>query len=167
MIRQKKVKTGDIMAKYTVVDNNPESKSEKRVRYFLAFLYFLQVLLTTIPFMQGEVEDGKYGTITPLQMLIQTDGYHSAKEVYLAIIGGLLIILPIVAFFFCLLDGKSAIKYIFSAASVVITSVIITFIIGRMISIGALIFLVINLVCLFMTMQGFQATRARRAQAKD
>ena len=154
------------MAKYTVVDNNPESKSEKRVRYFLAFLFFLQVLLTTIPFMQGEVEDGKYGTITPLQMLIQMDGYRSKGDVYLAVVGGLLIILPIVAFFFCLLDSKSAVKYAFSAASVVITSVMITFIIGSMISIGALISLVINLLCLFMTMQGVQATRARRASAE-
>lgn len=154
------------MARYTVYDPNPESKSEKRVRYFLAFLFFVQVLFTTIPFMQGEVEDGQYGTVTPVQMLIQADGYTSPGDIYLAIIGGLIVILPIVAFFFCILDAKSGKKYLVSAISVVVTSVIITFFIGRLISIGALLMLISNLIVGFMTAQGFQATRARRAEAE-
>ena len=154
------------MARFTAIDTNPESKSEKRVRYFLTFLYFIQMISTTFPYMQGFDDTGEFASITPLMMLIQQDGYTSAKDIYLAIIGGLLLVLPLTSFFFCLLDSKSMVKYIISATSVVITSVIITFFIGSMISIGALASLIINVICLFMTMQGVQATRSRRAEAK-
>lgn len=147
------------MAKYTNVDAPVESKSEKHVRYFLAFLFFLQTVCTTLPFMQGTVGD-EFKSVSALQLLIQPDGYGGGQDVFLAVVGGLLIVMPIVAFFFCILDGRSRIKYIASGLCSVLSAVLITF--GYMFSLGAIITLVINVVALFMTMQGLQATNNRR-----
>ena len=150
------------MASYTVVETNPESKSEKRVRYFLTFLFFLQTVCTTLPFMQGTVGTELKG-ISALQLLIQPDGYSTKGDIMLAVIGGLLVVMPIVAFFFCLLDSTSKIKFLVSGITAVLSAVLICF--GQMLSIGSVFTLILNVVCLFMTMQGVQATNIRRREA--
>ena len=151
------------MAKYTVVDNNPENKSEKRVRYFLTFLFFLQTVATTLPFMQGTVGQ-EFKSISALQLLIQPDGYTSGGDVFIAVAGGLLVVTPIVAFFFCVLDSRSRIKYLASGITSVLCAILICF--GQMLSIGSVITLILNVLCLFMTMQGLQATNARMHSAE-
>ena len=146
------------MEKYTNVETAAESKSEKRVRYFMAFLFFLQTVCTTLPFMQGTVGE-EFRSVSAFQLLIQPDGYTGEGDIMLAVVGGLLVVMPIVAFFFCVLDPKSRVKYIATGLCAVISAVLITF--GYMFSLGAIITLLLNVVCLFMTMQGLQATNIR------
>ena len=149
------------MANMTYVDEVVESKSEKRVRIFLAIMFFIQTVITTFPFIQGEIEQG-FTYVTAFNMLVQQNGYNSFAEAMMAIIGGILVILPMVAFFFCILDKKSKKKYVVSALCSVLCAVAITFSMGNFsIAIGAVITLIINVVTLFMTSQGFQATRMR------
>lgn len=149
-----------------------ESSSEKKVRYFLVFLFFVQIMLTPLPFMHTVVDQLEEGMTSPLltisavQMVFQTDGF-SGNDIYIALFGGLLIVLPMTAFFFCIFDKRSRVKYIFTAACSVICAVIITFGIGpSVISIAAVITLIINVLTLFMTMQGLQATARRIAEDK-
>ena len=149
-----------------------ESSSEKKIRYFLIFIFFVQIMLTPLPFMHAVVDVLEEGmtsnllTISAVQMVFQTNGF-SGNEIFLAIYGGLLIILPMAAFFACIFDKRSRVKYILSAACSVGCAVIITFGIGpSVISIAAVITLIINIVSLFMTMQGVQATTRRMAETK-
>ena len=102
------------MAKYTYVDENIESKSEKRVRIFLAVMFFIQTVLTTFPYMQGDIDEG-FTYITAFNMLVQNNGYGESGDFMLVIVGAVLVVLPMVAFFFCVLDKKSKKKYAVSA----------------------------------------------------
>ena len=153
------------MATYTYVDENVESKSEKRVRLILAVLFFLQVLLLPLPLMQGTITEGELaggiGHRTALNLLFQYNGFNSFSEVMLAVYGGILIIMPIVSFFFCLLDKKSYKKYVVSALTCVLCAVIICFGPKDSIAIGGVLTLILNVITLFMTSQGFQATQIR------
>lgn len=152
------------MANYTYVEPAVESKSEKRVRYFMAFLFFVQTVCTTLPFVQGTV-DGEFRSISAFQLLIQPDGYSGQGDLFLAIVGGLLVVMPITAFFFCVLDSRSRVKYIATGLCSVLSAALITF--GYMFSLGAIITLLLNIICLFMTMQGLQGTNTRMKSQKS
>ena len=158
------------MANYTNVEERVESPSERRVRYFLAVMFFLQTICTAIPFIQGSVEvEGEtvYRTITAFNMVVNPGGYGNIGSIPLAVIGAILVVFPIVAFFFCVLDSKSKKKFFVSGACAVICAIVITFNFAGMISIGAIITLVLNVICLFMSSQGVMATSIRmRNQSK-
>ena len=155
------------MANYTKVDERVESPSERRVRYFLAVMFFFQTFCTAIPFIQGTIdEEGHERTITAFNLLVNPGGYGEVGGIPLAVIGGILVVFPIVAFFFCVLDSKTKVKFIVSGACAVITAVIITFAFAAYISIGAVITLVLNVICLFMSSQGIQATSMRMRNQK-
>lgn len=149
------------------VEPSVESSSEKKVRYFLAFMFFIQTLMTTLPFMHHvNVENNTLeGTVSALNFIIQADGIASDNG-FMALYGILLVFLPLTAFFFCLFDKRSRLKYLFSGLCSVICAVIITFTVGTSISIGAVLTLIVNVITLFMTSQGVQATSARIAGMK-
>ena len=69
-----------------------------------------------------------------------------------------------VAFFFCVLDTKSRVKYFVSGACSIVCAMVIAFGLASIISIGAVITLIINVITLFMTSQGFQATAMRQRE---
>ena len=117
------------MANYTNVEERVESPSERRVRYFLAVMFFLQTICTAIPFIQGSVEvEGEtvYRTITAFNMVVNPGGYGNIGSIPLAVIGAILVVFPIVAFFFCVLDSKSKKKFFVSGACAVICASFIT-----------------------------------------
>ena len=151
------------MAKYTVVEEaSVETKSEKRVRIFLAVMFFIQVILAaSFPLMEGDVDGKGIAALSAVKLMIQPNGYSSFKEVMIAVYGAILVFMPIVAFFFCLLDKKSKKKYVLSALTSILCPIIICFGVGGTIAIGGVFTLFINIITLFMTSQGFQATRMR------
>ena len=159
-----------MMAKYFDKDEIKESSSEKKIRIFLAVMYFLLVLTEVwMPLMYGPVNDeGQYSILTAVNLLIQPNGYGSAGQVMSAIYGAILVILPIVSFFFFLLDKKSKKKYVISYITCILSAVVICFGPGSSIAYGGIISLILILVIMFMTTQGFQATRMReRADAEE
>ena len=142
-----------------------ESSSEKKIRYFLAVMFFLQTMLTTSTFMHEVTAEEELRTISALQFVIQADGIL-ANSVQLGIFGLILLLFPLTAFFFCILDKRSKVKFLISGACSVVCAVVIVFGIGRdSISIGAVITLISNVITLFMTSMGVQATSMRRASA--
>ena len=158
------------MAKYFDKDEIKESSSEKKIRIFLAVMYFLLVLTEVwMPLMYGPVNDeGQYSILTAVNLLIQPNGYGSAGQVRSAIYGAILVILPIVSFFFFLLDKKSKKKYVISYITCILSAVVICFGPGSSIAYGGIVSLILILVIMFMTTQGFQATRMReRADAEE
>lgn len=159
-----------MMAKYFDKDEIKESSSEKKVRIFLAVMYFLLVLVMVwMPLMYGPVNDeGQYSILTAVNLLIQPNGYGSAGQVMGAVYGAILVILPIVSFFFFILDKKSKKKYIISYITCILSAIVICFGPGSSIAYGGIVSLIMILVIMFMTTQGFQATRMReRADAEE
>lgn len=148
------------MAKYVVVEEKVESQTERRIRIFIAVLYFLQVLLIPLPLMQGDIEGG-VGHRTALNLLFQYNGFNSFAEVIVAIYGAILIIMPIVSFFFFILDKRSKKKYVASIITCFLCAFIICFGTGDTIAIGGVFTLILEVVILFFTSLGFQATRMR------
>ena len=158
------------MAKYFDKDEIKESSSEKKVRIFLAVMYFLLVLVMVwMPLMYGPVNDeGQYSILTAVNLLIQPNGYGSTGQVMGAVYGAILVILPIVSFFFFILDKKSKKKYIISYITCILSAIVICFGPGSSIAYGGIVSLIMILVIMFMTTQGFQATRMReRADAEE
>ena len=158
------------MAKYFDNDEIKESSSEKKVRIFLAVMYFIQVLIMAgLPLMYGPANDeGQYGTLTAVNLMIQPNGYNSSGEAVIAVFGIVLVVFPIVAFFFFLLDKKSKKKYVISYITVFASCIIICFSIGvKSLYIGGVLSLIVYLVILFMTTQGFQATRMRERKTES
>lgn len=153
------------MARYVAIEENVESKSEKRIRIFLAVMFFIQVILIPLPLMQGPVEGG-IAYRTAMNLLFQYNGFNSVSEVIVAVYGAILIILPIVSFFFCILDKKSKKKYIISGISCFLCAFIICFGTGDTIAIGGVFTLIVIMIILFMTAQGFQATRIRERESQ-
>ena len=158
------------MAKYFDKDEIKESSSEKKIRIFLAVMYFLLVLVMVwMPLMFGPVnDDGQYSILTAVNLLIQPNGYGSAGQVMGAVYGAILVILPIVSFFFFILDKKSKKKYVISYITCILSAIVICFGPGSSIAYGGIVSLIMILVIMFMTTQGFQATRMReRADAEE
>lgn len=157
------------MAKYTTVEEKTESNSEKKIRIFLAVMYFLLVLVMAgLPLMYGEIDEaGHYSSLSAVNLLIQPNGYGGKADAMLAVCGGILVILPIVAFFFCLLDKKSKIKYAVSYITCISSAVVICFALGALISIGGIAALILILVIMFMTTQGFMATNMRLNETSE
>ena len=155
------------MAKYFDKDEIKESSSEKKIRIFLAVMYFLLVLTEVwMPLMYGPVNDeGQYSILTAVNILIQPNGYGSAGQVMSAIYGAILVILPIVSFFFFLLDKKSKKKYVISYITCILSAVVICFGPGSSIAYGGIISLILILVIMFMTTQGFMATKMRQNES--
>ena len=154
------------MANMTAVDERVESKSERSIRIFLAVMYFLQVLaMAGLPLMHGQLEDGSYVSISAVNLLIQPDGYAGKADIMLAVYGGILVIFPMVAFFFFLLDKKSKIKYAVSYITCIASAIIICFGPGADLSIGVIISLLLIIVIMFMTTQGFMATKMRQNES--
>lgn len=149
--------------RYTYVEEKVESKSEKRIRIFLIIMNFLQVFLSTSAFM---IDPSSGDNISLLQMLVQTNGYSSSAEFLMGIYGGVLILFPTVCFFFFLLDKKSKKKYAVSAVYNVLSVIMICLMIQNNLGPGAILILINNLICMFMTTQGFQATRIRENSNK-
>ena len=155
------------MAKYTVVEENVESKSETRVRRFLTVMFFIQVVLSSVfPLMHGDVDGQGIAALTAVNLLIQHNGYGSFAEIMVAFYGAILVLMPIISFFFCLLDKRSKKKYIVSGLTSVLCAVVICFGPKDSIAIGGVFILFINMITLFMTSQGFQATRMREREAE-
>lgn len=152
------------MAKYVVVEEKVETQTEKRLRIVIAVLYFIQVLLLPLPLMHGDIEGG-IGHRTALNLLFQYNGFNSFGEVMVAVYGAILIVMPIVSFFFFVLDKRSKKKYLVSVITCFLCAFIICFGVEETIAIGGVFTLILEIVILFFTSLGFQATRMRERDA--
>lgn len=135
-----------------------EGSASKKVRITMAVMFFIQVVLTTFPFMQGMISNELSGSISAFGMLVHPGVEYTSEGIKLAVFGGIFVLFPMVSFFFCILDKFSNAKNFISAACCVICVVMIVFGIGpQYIAIGAVISILLYLLILFFAAQGFQA----------
>ncbi|MBE6823744.1 MAG: hypothetical protein E7513_00170 [Ruminococcaceae bacterium] len=140
------------MSNYSRDKGALESKKSKRIRITMAVLYFIQVVLTTFPFMWGVDDKGNIKQLTAFELAIQPDGYNSAEEIKIAFLFAVFVLFPAVCFFFCILD-KSQKKNFISFACCIICACLITFGIGQSIAMGAVVALLLYVLILFFTTQ--------------
>lgn len=133
-----------------------ENKTAKRLRITIAVFYFIQILLTTFPFIQDyETREG----YTPLGLVIQTISEPTSDRISAAIVYGLFILLPMISFFFCVLDNRSNVKNFVSAACCVICVILIISFIGPAhIALGAVLAMLLYILIMFLTTMNFFAS---------
>lgn len=136
-----------------------ESKKNKFLRVTIAFLYFIQAVLTTFPFTWIVDDNGNVKEYTAFEFAVRPSGYHTAQEIMLALLFGIFVVFPIVCFFFFTLSKGVAKNYVSFACSI-ICAVLITFGIGATISMGAVISLLLYVLILFLTTQNLLITLA-------
>ncbi|MBQ4128437.1 MAG: hypothetical protein IJD68_01535 [Ruminococcus sp.] len=127
-----------------------ESKKSKTLRITLAVLYFIQVVLTTFPFMWGVSEKGELKQLTAFEVAVQPGGYDGAQDIKLAIIFAVLVLFPAVCFFFCILN-KTLVKDFLSIVCALTCAGIITFGIGGLIAMGGVVALLLYILILFLS----------------
>ncbi len=140
------------MSYYNREKGAAESKKSKRIRITMAVLYFIQVILTTFPFMWGVDDKGNVKQLTAFELAIQPDGYNSVEEIKIAVLFAVFVLFPVVCFFFCVLD-KSQKKNFVSFACCIVCACLITFGIGQSIAMGAVVALLLYVLILFFTTQ--------------
>ena len=119
-----------------------ESKKSKTLRITLAVLYFIQVVLTTFPFMWGVSEKGELKQLTAFEVAVQPGGYDGAQDIKLAIIFAVLVLFPAVCFFFCILN-KTLVKDFLS--------IVCALGIGGLIAMGGVVALLLYILILFLS----------------
>ena len=129
--------------------NKKETKKQKFMRIFIAVLYFFEVVLSTSPFVWGMDDKGNPQQLTAFQIAVQPNGYDGVQDIKLAIVFGLILLLPLVGFFFCILD-KSRVKNFFNLACGLVCVCIITFGIGPNMGSGAFWSMLIYVFILFL-----------------
>ena len=129
-----------------------ESKSLKRLRIFIAAMYFIEVILTTFPYLRGPNSEGVIEEFTAFGWIVQPGNFQTVEGVKLTLFCGAFLLLPLVCFFFFCLD-KGNIKNFVSAACCVICVALITFFIGpAFIAVGSVWALLLYIFILFLTM---------------
>lgn len=141
---------GDIMAN-PYKEKVKENKRVKRLRITCAVFFFIEVILTTFPYIWGPLEDGTMGELTAFQMMIQIGGYKNSNAVMLAVFCAVFVIFPLAGFFVMILDKKTYWKYLVSASCCIICSALITFGISGYIDIGAVVAMLLYILILFLT----------------
>lgn len=129
--------------------NIVETKKQKFLRILIAVMFFFEVVLTTSPFIWGLDSSGEPKQLTAFQMAIQPDGYDGVESIKLAIVFALLLLIPIVGFFFCVLD-KSRVKNFYNLVGCLVCVCIITFGIGPDMASGAFTSLLLYVFILFL-----------------
>lgn len=132
-----------------------ENKKVKNMRVFITVLYALQFLITMLwPFAEEIIKAGdKYKVIliSPANCIMDLFTSTSALGFALNFIYSLFVIIPIVCFFFFIIDKKSNVKCFVSYIACLACSYLITFEIGPVISVGAVFALVLYVVIMFFT----------------
>ena len=96
----------------------PENKTRKRFRIAQCIFYAILVMLCSMPFIQGASSEGKFFSYSVLDLIsfIGGSAEGSLGEAFLnyVLYTPILIIIPVVGFFFCLFDRERNMKNIVS-----------------------------------------------------
>lgn len=133
----------------------PENKTRKRFRIAQCIFYAILVMLCSMPFIQGASSEGKFFSYSVLDLIsfIGGSAEGSLGDAFLnyVLYTPILIIIPVVGFFFCLFDRERNMKNIVSlicCAAGIISTLIIG---GSAVSLGAILSILIYLLVSFLT----------------
>lgn len=132
-----------------------ENKTRKHFRIAQCVFYALLIFLCSMPFIQGITSDGKFFSYSVLDLMSfiggSADGTLGAAFLNYVMYTPVLILIPIVGFFFCLFDRERNLKNIVSLVCSAAGIVSILLIAGAALSLGASLSLLIYLLISFLT----------------
>lgn len=133
-----------------------ENKTRKRLRIAQCILYACLTFFCSFPFIQGADSTGKYNSYSVLDLISMIGTNEDASDLSLAfqryvIFAPLLIVIPVVAFFFCVLDRQSNLKNVVSIISCALGVLLTVFMTGSLISLGAIFSLLFYILASFLS----------------
>lgn len=133
----------------------PENKTRKRFRIAQCIFYAILVLLCSMPYIQGATSDGKFFSYSVLDLMSFIGGSANGElgSAFLSYVmyTPILIIIPVVGFFFCLFDRERNMKNVVSLLCCAAGIVSILAIAGVAMSLGAILSILIYLLVSFLT----------------
>ena len=137
----------------------PENKTRKRLRTAMWVFYLLEIVLCSLPYYQYSM-DGKIYSNSVFDMLCALGAGNDIglpSSEYSAIntmipLNFIFLVIPIVGFFFCVLDRKSNMKNIVSILCCLLGVVsILTIVTINLISLGSMLALLLYILTSFLT----------------
>lgn len=137
----------------------PENKTRKRLRTVIWVLYLLLLILCAWPFYQY-IQDGKLMTNSVLDMLSALGAGNEiglAQSEFSAIttmlpLNFIFLVIPIVGFFFCVLDKQTNLKNVVSVFCCLIGVVsILTIVTVDLLSLGSMLSLLVYILISFLS----------------
>lgn len=133
-----------------------ENKTRKRLRIAQCILYACLTFFCSFPFIQGADSNGNYNSYSILDLISMIGANEDASDLSLAfqryvIFSPLLVLIPVVAFFFCVFDRQSNLKNIVSLISCAFGVLLTVFMTGSLISLGAIFSLLIYILTSFIS----------------
>ncbi len=133
-----------------------ENKTRKRLRIMLCILYIIEIVLCSMPYFQYISDDNVIHSYSVFDIMSlwgtfvfdSADGKAAAQ---FSLFVPILIIIPVVGFFFCALDKERNLKNIASILCCLLGVLSILFIVSNMISLGSMIGLLLYLLICFLT----------------
>lgn len=132
-----------------------ENKKVKKMRIFIAVLYFLQFINTLLfPFAEEFYKEGdvlKGRVIWASNSVLNLFSSNNTLSFGMNVIFSLFVILPIVCFFFFVIDKKSNIKCVVSFVTCILCCYLIAFELVQIISVGSIFALILYVLIMFCT----------------
>lgn len=133
----------------------PENKTRRRFRIAQCVFYALLVFLCSMPFIQGADSSGKFYSYSVLDLVSfiggSADGALGSAFLKYVMFTPILIIIPVIGFFFCVFDSQRNMKNVVSLICCAAGIVSIIMFAGSALSLGALLSLLIYLLVSFLT----------------
>ena len=132
----------------------PDIKTRKKLRIAMCVFYLVQIVLCTMPFIQNFDASGNVTSASPFFMVTMLFGVVSGltnEAVTMCILCLVIILIPILGFFFCALDKQRNLTNLVSVLCCFAGVFLILSIPRAYISLGAIIAIILYILIMFLT----------------
>lgn len=132
----------------------PDIKTRKKLRIAMCIFYLLQIVICTMPFIHNFGPDGSITSASPIFMFTMLFGAISGFDstaITVCILCTVMILIPIIGFFFCAIDKERNLKNIVSMICCLAGVFIILIIPRQYISLGAIIAIIFYIIIMLLT----------------
>ena len=135
------------------MQKRPDIKTRKKLRIAMCLLFLLQVVICTMPFIQNIDNAGNLTSASPFFMVMMLFGVVSgmtAETIKMCILCLVIILIPVLGFFFCALDKQRNLKNIVSALCCLGAVFAVLSIPRQFISLGAILAIILYVIIMFL-----------------
>lgn len=132
----------------------PDVKTRKKLRIAMCVLYLFEILFCTMPFIQNIKANGEITSASPFFMFTMLFGVTSELDgtvIAMCILCILMILIPVIGFFFCALDKERNLKNIVSLFCCLSAVFVILRIPPDYLSLGAVAAIIFYIIIMFLT----------------
>ena len=132
----------------------PDIKTRKKLRIAMCVFYLFEILFCTMPFIQNIKPNGEIVSASPFFMFTMLFGVTSELDgsvITMCILCILMILIPVIGFFFCALDKERNLKNIVSLLCCLSGVFVILMIPHPYISLGAVAAIIFYVIIMLLT----------------